>query len=117
MRMELSPFNVRDAGEIERTVTSFARGPNGGLIVPAAPLAAVHRDLIVRLAARFRLPAVYSLRYYVAGGGLIGENEMPSRTISGSHDCIFQTRRRFPDAGQFRPPPAGKHRRQTRKLG
>src|SRR5205807_8322372 len=55
-------------GEIERTVTAFARSSNGGLIVTASTVAAVHRDLIVALAARHRLPAVYSNRSYAAGG-------------------------------------------------
>ena len=57
--IEVSPVNVRDAGEIERAVAAFARSSNGGLIVTASALAAVHRDLIVALAARHRLPAVY----------------------------------------------------------
>ena len=57
--VEVSPVNVRDAGEIERAVTAFARSPNGGLIVTASALAAVHRDLIITLAARHKLPAVY----------------------------------------------------------
>ena len=69
--VELSPVDVRDAAEIERAVTAFARSGNGGLIVTASPVAARHRDLIVALAARHRLPAVYGARYYVAAGGLI----------------------------------------------
>src|SRR5450830_1889696 len=69
--VEVSPVNVRDAGEIERAVAAFARASNGGLIVTASPLAVVHRDLIVALAARHKLPAVYSNRFYVTGGGLI----------------------------------------------
>jgi putative tryptophan/tyrosine transport system substrate-binding protein len=69
--LELSPFGVRDAGEIEHAVTTFARGSNGGLIVTASPSTARHRDLVVALAARHRLPAVYPFRYYMAGGGLI----------------------------------------------
>ena len=69
--VELRPVDVRDAGEIERGVTAFARGSNGGLIVASSPSAAVHRDLIIALAARHRLPAVYSFRYYVTSGGLI----------------------------------------------
>ena len=69
--VELSPVDVRDAGEIERAVTAFARSPNGGLIVTASALATRHRDLIIALAARHRLPAVYSYRYLVAAGGLI----------------------------------------------
>ena len=67
----MSPIGVRDAGEIERAVTEFARSPNGGLIVTANPLAIIHRELIVMLAARHKLPAVYSDRFFVAGGGLI----------------------------------------------
>ena len=69
--VEVSPVNVRDAGEIERAVTAFARSPNGGLIVTASALACVHRDLIITLAARHKLPAVYSERFFVAAGGLI----------------------------------------------
>ena len=69
--VELSPVNVRDAGEIERAVTAFARSSNGGLIVVAGGLVIVHRELIIALAARHRLPAVYFNRMYVTGGGLI----------------------------------------------
>ena len=69
--LEASPVNLRDAGEIERDISAFARSPNGGLIVTAAPRALLHRDLIITLAARHRLPAVYSSRTWVANGGLI----------------------------------------------
>ena len=69
--VEVSPVNVRDAGEIERAVTAFARSSNGGLIVTGSALAVVHRDLIITLAARHKLPAVYFERYFVAAGGLI----------------------------------------------
>jgi putative ABC transport system substrate-binding protein len=69
--VELSPVNVRDAPEIERAVTAFARSSNGGMIVTGSPLALVHRDLIITLAARHKLPAVYVERYFVAAGGLI----------------------------------------------
>jgi len=69
--VELTPVNVRDAGEIERAISAFARSPNGGLIITAVPLALVHRDLIVTLAARHKLYAVYYLRSYVKAGGLI----------------------------------------------
>ena len=68
--VELIPVNIRDAGEIERAVSAFARSSNGGLIVTAAPLALVHRDLIVALAARYKLCAVYGLRPFVTAGGL-----------------------------------------------
>ena len=70
VRAEVTPVNVRDA-EIERAITAFARSPNGGLIVTGSTLAAVHRDLIVTLAARHKLPAIYFARYFVVGGGLI----------------------------------------------
>ena len=58
--VEVSPINLRDAGEIERDVAAFARSANGGLIVTASALAAVHRDLIITLAAQHKLPAIYS---------------------------------------------------------
>ena len=69
--VELKPVNMRDAEEIERAVTAFARSPGGGLVVAAGPSATHHRDLIVKLAARHKLPAVYYERFFVAGGGLI----------------------------------------------
>jgi ABC-type uncharacterized transport system substrate-binding protein len=69
--VEVSPLNLRDADETERAVTAFARSSNGGLIVPASLLAGVQRNLIVELAARHRLPAVYSERLFVASGGLV----------------------------------------------
>jgi putative ABC transport system substrate-binding protein len=69
--VEVSPVNVRDDGEIERTIMAFARGAEGGLIVTGSALAAVHRNLIITLAARHKLPAVYFDRNFVSGGGLI----------------------------------------------
>jgi putative ABC transport system substrate-binding protein len=69
--VELSPVDVRDAGEIERAVTAFARSPNSGLIVTAGALTNVHRELIITVAARHRLPAVYPARFFVTAGGLI----------------------------------------------
>ena len=69
--IEVSPVNVRDAGEIERVITEFARSSNGGLIVTGSALALVHRELIVTLAARHKLPAVYNQRVFTVGGGLI----------------------------------------------
>jgi putative tryptophan/tyrosine transport system substrate-binding protein len=69
--VDVRPVNVRDAGEIERAITAFARSPNGGLIVTASALSLVHRDLIIALAARHKLPAVYSARFFVTSGGLI----------------------------------------------
>jgi putative tryptophan/tyrosine transport system substrate-binding protein len=69
--VEVSPINARDATEIEGAVTAFARTSNGGLIVTASAPAVVHRDLIITLAARYKLPAVYYRRYFVASGGLV----------------------------------------------
>jgi len=71
MRVELSPVAVRDSGTIERAITAFARVPNGGLVVTATPLAAVHRGTIMALAAQHRLQAVYPYRFFVGGGGLV----------------------------------------------
>jgi putative ABC transport system substrate-binding protein len=71
LRVEVNPVNVRDAGEVERAVAAFARTPNGGLIVTASGGAAVHRDLIIALAARHKLPAVYYERFFVGVGGLV----------------------------------------------
>jgi putative tryptophan/tyrosine transport system substrate-binding protein len=69
--VELTPLDVRDAGEIEHAIDAFARAPNGGLIVTASTLATTHRKLIIMLAARNRLSTVYPFRFFVAGGGLI----------------------------------------------
>jgi putative tryptophan/tyrosine transport system substrate-binding protein len=69
--MEVNPVNVRDAGEIERAVTAFARSPGGGLIATAGAETTRHRDLIIALAARHKLPTVYYERLFVAAGGLI----------------------------------------------
>jgi ABC-type uncharacterized transport system substrate-binding protein len=71
LRVEVNPVNMRDAGEIERAVADFARAPNGGMIVTAGAAAERHRDLIVALAARHKLPAVYFQRNFVAAGGLV----------------------------------------------
>ncbi len=69
--VELSPIDVRDAGEIERDVAAFARESKGGLIVTGSTGAVAHRELIIMLAARHRLPAVYFFSYFVTSGGLI----------------------------------------------
>jgi len=71
LQVELSPIDARDAGEIERVVTEFAKRPNGALIVTATAFSTIHRDLIITLAAQHKLPAVYSYRLFVASGGLI----------------------------------------------
>ena len=69
--VELRPIDMRDPGEIERAVVALARVPNGGLIIVAAPSALVHRNLIITLAARHQLPAVYSFPHLAHSGGLI----------------------------------------------
>jgi putative tryptophan/tyrosine transport system substrate-binding protein len=69
--LDVGPVNLRDAGEIERAVTAFARSANGGLVVTASALSLVHSELIVALAARHKLPAIYSRRSFVTAGGLI----------------------------------------------
>jgi ABC-type uncharacterized transport system substrate-binding protein len=83
LAVELSPVGLRDAGEIERGVAAFARASNGGLIVTSGTSAQAHRALIIKLAARHRLPAVYPLRPFVTSGGL----------ISYAYDNIDQYRR------------------------
>jgi putative tryptophan/tyrosine transport system substrate-binding protein len=91
--VELAPVNVRDAEEIERAVTAFARGSNGGLIVTASALAVVHRDLIITLAARHKLPAIFPFRFHVAGGGLISygpETIEPHRRAASYVDRILK---------------------------
>ena len=69
--VELRPIDVRDPGEIERSITIFAQGSNGGLIVTGSAPATVHRKVIIALAARHKLPAVYVNRFFVVDGGLI----------------------------------------------
>jgi putative ABC transport system substrate-binding protein len=91
--VELSPVGVRDAGEIERAVTAFARGSNGGLIVTGSTAALIHRQLIITLANRHRLPAVYPFRYYAAGGGLLSygpDSIDPYRRAAGYVDRILK---------------------------
>jgi putative ABC transport system substrate-binding protein len=90
---EVSPITLRDSPEIERAVAAFARSANGGLIVTASALANVHRDLIITLAARHKLPAVYSGRFFVIGGGLMsyGPDRIDqSRRAAGYVDRILK---------------------------
>jgi putative ABC transport system substrate-binding protein len=91
--VELSPVGVRDGGEIERAITAFAGGSNGGLIVTSSGLANVHRELIITLAMRHRLPAVYPGRFFVTGGGLISygpDRADHSRRAAGYIDRILK---------------------------
>jgi ABC-type uncharacterized transport system substrate-binding protein len=91
--LEVSPVNVRDAGELERDVTAFARGSNGGIIVTGSGIAIVHRDLIVTLAARHKLPAIYFQRLFATVGGLISygpDSIDPHRRAAGYVDRILK---------------------------
>jgi putative tryptophan/tyrosine transport system substrate-binding protein len=91
--VELSPVNMLDAGEIERAIAAFARSPNGGVILTGSALAMIHRDLIITLAARHKLPAVYYDRHYVKAGGRIsyGPNSIdPHRRAAGYVDRILK---------------------------
>jgi ABC-type uncharacterized transport system substrate-binding protein len=90
--VELSPIDMRNTGEIERAVAAFARAPNGGLIVTAGGTSA-RRSLIITLAARHKLPAVYPFRYFVTGGGLISygpDTIEPYRHAAGYVDRILK---------------------------
>ena len=91
--VEVRPLNVRDAGTIETGVASFARGPNGGMIVVGGPLPQRHRDLIIALTARHKLPTIYFERSFVTAGGLVsyGANETDQyRRAAGYVDRILK---------------------------
>jgi putative ABC transport system substrate-binding protein len=91
--MEVSPLGGRDAGDIEHTVTEFARGSNGGLISAATPLTVNNPSLIISLAARYRLPAIYPFRVFATDGGLISYGPDlidPSRQAAGYVDRILK---------------------------
>jgi len=84
---------MRDVGEIERAVAAFARSPNGGMILTGSALAVVHSNLIVTLAERYKLPAVYYSRSFVTGGGLISYGPDPidlHRRAAGYVDRILK---------------------------
>ena len=91
--IEVSPINMTDADEIGRAVAAFAQAPNGGLIVTGSALTVRHRDLIISLAARHKLPAIYYDPYYVAAGGLIAygvDNADQFRLAAGYVDRILK---------------------------
>jgi len=93
LRVEVSPVDIRNAVEIERAVTEFARSADGGLILTSSALANVHRDLIIRLAAKLRLPAIYSFRFFANAGGLAayGSDSIdPHRRAAGYVDRILK---------------------------
>jgi ABC-type uncharacterized transport system substrate-binding protein len=91
--VEVSPIDSRDAKAMERALESFARGPNGGLIVTTSRFARVYRDQIITLTARHKLPAVYPNRIFVIAGGLIsyGTDYIEQfRQAAGYVDRIFK---------------------------
>jgi putative ABC transport system substrate-binding protein len=91
--VEVSPISVRDAGEIKGAIVAFARSANGGLIVTPSAVESSHHDLIIALAAQYKLPAVYADSYAVAGGGLIsyGPNRLDQfRRAAGYVDRILK---------------------------
>ena len=91
--VELRPIDVGDSGEIERSVVAFAREPNGGLIIVGSPSASVHRDLIIKVAAHHRLPAVYPFPYFAHSGALIAYGPdlvPPFRSAAGYVDRILK---------------------------
>jgi len=91
--VELRPVDVRDPGEIEHAITAFAGAPHGGLIVTQATLTVLHRKLIITLAARLKLPAVYAERLFVDDGGLIAYGPDfvdPYRRAAGYVDRILK---------------------------
>jgi putative tryptophan/tyrosine transport system substrate-binding protein len=91
--MEVTPVGINDAGEIERGITAFAPAPNGGLIVTGNTLTMVHREAIIALAARHRLPAVYGLPLFVNDGGLLSygaDTVDPYRRAAGYVDRILK---------------------------
>ena len=93
LRVELRPIDVLDPGEIERAVTAFARELNAGLIVTTSGLAIRHRELIVSVAARYRLPAIYPYRFFATAGGLISygpDTIDPHRRAAGYVDRILR---------------------------
>jgi ABC-type uncharacterized transport system substrate-binding protein len=93
LQVEVKPVDIRDAGEIERALTEFARAPDGGLILTSSALANVRRDLIIGLAAKLRLPAVYSFRFFAGAGGLAayGSDSIdPHRRAAGYVDRILR---------------------------
>jgi putative tryptophan/tyrosine transport system substrate-binding protein len=91
--VEVIAVDTRDAGQIERGVTAFARSPNGGLIIMPGASASAHGALVVALAARYKLPAIYPFRFHATGGGLISYGPdfvEPFRPAAGYVDRILK---------------------------
>jgi putative tryptophan/tyrosine transport system substrate-binding protein len=114
--VDLSAVDVRDAGEIERAVTAFARSSNDGLIVTASALATRHRDLIIALAARLRLPAVYPYRFFVTIGGLISYGpDLSTNTDRRPATLIASSRARSQQSCRYRRRPSTSLRSTSRR--
>ena len=91
--VEMRPIDMRDPGEIERAIVTFAQSPNGGLIIAGSPAAVVHRNLIITLAAQHQLPAVYAQPYFARSGGLIAygsDTVSPYRRAASYVDRILK---------------------------
>jgi putative tryptophan/tyrosine transport system substrate-binding protein len=105
--MELSPVDLRDVAGIDRAITAFARRPNGGLIVVASALAAVHRTRIIELAGRHQLPAIYPFRVFIPAGGLISYEPLPTSIVSlkarGPETCRCNSRPSSNSSSTLRP--------------
>ena len=93
LKVDISPVDARDAGEIQRAIKDFARQSNGGIIVTPSGASIKHRDMIINLADQYRLPAVYGRRYFVTGGGLISygpDQTEPFQLAAGYVDRILK---------------------------
>ena len=114
--VELNPIDRRDAGEIERDVAAFARAPNSGLIVAVSASALVHRELIITLAARHRLPAVYPYRTFVAGRrpDLLRARRRRASTAARPATSIASSRARSPPTCRCRRRPSTSWRSTSR---
>ena len=88
LRVELLTINASSAGAIERGVAAFASAPNGGLLAPLGVAVNIHRELIIKLAARYRLPAVYTTRVFVADGGLISYGPVITDIVRGAASYV-----------------------------
>src|SRR6516165_1669208 len=91
--IDVKPIDAEDSAVIEHDLTEFSRDANGGLIVTSSRLARAHRDVIIALAARFRLPAIYAFRVYVTSGGLMAygpDNTTPYRRAANYVDRILK---------------------------
>ena len=104
--LEVIPVNLSDAAELERELAAFARSANGGLILTASALSAIHRDLIITIAARHKLPAVYQERDYAHAGGLIsyGPNFLDQYRLAAA---VRKDRRQVRSPKADRPPTPG----------